>query len=299
MKQLLIRRWILAGIIVAVVVVFIARLMEVQIINAAEYKRLIDGSYISTQVVRAARGEIVDRNGRPVTVNRMGYDIVIDKAWLPQGEEQNDVILRLMALCDELEEDWFDSLPISLYQPFAFLPEQEAAADRLRAMLGVQSYASVEDVIYRLIEQYGLEEYSPLDQRRLAAVRYEMELRGFDYNVPYTFATDVNINSVVRVKEHSYELSGVDIAESATREYADGTLAPHVIGTVGPIYQEEYPALKEQGYAMDDIVGKDGIEKAFESVLRGQNGRREIHLENGNVVLRAEETQAPVPGNTI
>lgn len=292
------RRWIMALLTLTVVGIYVARLMSIQIINAEEYKKILDGSYISTQVVKATRGEIVDRTGKPLTVNRMGYDIILDKAWLPTGS-QNEILQRLMKLCEELGEEWTDNLPISHRPPFAVLPGREQAMDKLRSFLGVQSYATAEDAMYQLVQRYKLEDFDPVDQRKIAGVRYEMEQRGFAFNVPYTFATDVSIDSVVRIKERSYQLAGVDVVENAIRRYENGLIAPHIIGTVGPIYREEYPQLKEKGYAMDDIVGKEGVEKAFESVLRGVNGKREIHLESGNVVIKDVESQPPVPGNTV
>lgn len=53
------------------------------------------------------------------------------------------------------------------------------------------------------------------------------------------------------------------------REYVSGTIAPHLIGTLGPIYPEEYESLKDKGYQLNDILGKSGIEQAMESSLRG------------------------------
>ncbi len=291
---------ILALLVVAALGFFIARLMEIQIVNAEEYRRILDGSYISTQIVKATRGEIVDRQGNPLTANRMGYDIVLHKAWLPAGA-QNDVLLRLMALCDELGVSWGDTLPISRRSPYGMLSGGDAAMQRLREFLDVQSYATAADAMYQLIARYDLEDRAPADQRRVAGVRYEMEQRGFNYNVPYTFSSDISIDAVIAIKEHSYELPGVDIVETAIRNYENGTVAPHIIGTIGPIYREEWDGqdLRSQGYEMDDLLGKEGVERAFESVLRGQNGSREIHIERGDVVIRDVESEPPVPGNTV
>lgn len=309
-KTMSLRRWMMVALVVIVFGIYVARLIEIQIVNADEYKRILDGSYISTQVVKATRGEIVDRNGSPLTVNQMGYDIVLDKAWLP-ADTQNDILLRLMNLCDKLGERWTDNLPISSQPPYRQHTGADEAMEKLRGFLGLQPYATAEDAMYHLIQRYRLDAsgeegepgyrpgFSPVDQRRIAGVRYEMEQRDFTYNVPYTFATGISIDSVKSIKERSYELSGVEIVESPIRRYENGLVAPHIIGTIGPIYREEYPELKELGYAMDDVVGKSGAEKAFESILRGENGKREIHLERGSVVVRDEESISPIPGNTV
>lgn len=288
----------LALLMLGILVAYVARLMEIQIVEANTYKNMLDRSGPSSQVIKAARGEIVDRGGRPLTTNRMSYDVIFDKAFLP-AEEQNDIILRLMLLFEELGEKWDDDLPITAAEPFHVIGDGDARMDKLRGFLGLATYASAEDAMYWLIERYGLQGYSPAQQRKIAGVRYEMEQRGFALNVTYTFATDIDITSVLRIKDRSYELAGVDVIESTIRTYADGTVAPHIVGTIGPIYTEEYDELKELGYAMDDVVGKEGAERAFESYLRGENGVRKIYLDFDGEVSHAEESQSPVPGNTV
>ncbi|MCL2857866.1 MAG: penicillin-binding transpeptidase domain-containing protein [Oscillospiraceae bacterium] len=295
------RRWFLVLLCVAVSGVFIARLMDIQIINAHEYRRMLEAHHVSTQTIRAVRGEIVDRNMRPITVNRMGYDVILDWAWLPGGAARNDVILRLIELCERLGIEWIDNLPISKSEPYYILPESGPAMDRLRSSLNLQPYATAEDAMFQLVHhRFGLEELPAHRQRQIAGIRYEMDQRAFSVvNAVYTFATDVPRDAAIHIMEHSHILPGVDIMESAIRHHVDGRMAPHIIGHVGPIYREELEALVGMGYAMDDIIGKAGVEQAFESVLRGINGRREIHQERGRGVIMTLESEPPIPGNTV
>ena len=292
------RRWFLALLCLAAAGIFTARLMNIQIINAHEYLRLLEGRRISTQTIRAVRGEIVDRNMNPITVNHMGYDVILDRAWLPVAI-QNEVILSLMELCRNLNVEWTDNLPVSMTQPYYILPEHGPAMDRLRGFLNLQPYATAEDAMFQLVRRFDLDDFEPYQQRKLAGVRYEMAQRGFALNVVeiYTFAPDVDREAAIRIKEHSYKLPGVDVMESAIRHHVNGLLAPHIIGTVGPIYREEFEEYRDRGYAMDDIIGRGGVERAFESELRGINGRREIHLARGSVITTVEEL--PIPGNTL
>ena len=292
------RRWILVILSAAVLLVFIAQLMTIQIVEGETYKNMLSSSRISTQTVKAVRGEIVDRNGSPLAVNRMGYDIIFDKAFLP-SDRQNAIILMLMEIFELNSQSWTDNLPLSAAPPFAFEPGLDLEATRLKNLLGTQSYATAEDVMYQLVKRYKLTSFSPEEQRKIAGVRYEMEQRGFALNVPYTFATDIDISLVIKIKERSYELLGVDVAERAIRRFENGILAPHIIGTTGPIYKEEYQDLKLLGYAMDDTIGKGGVEKAFEKHLRGQNGKREIFIGQTGDVLEAVESVPPTPGNTV
>ena len=113
---------------------------------------------------------------------------------------------------------------------------------------------------------------------------------------PYTFTDDEN--AVSKLKERGVTLPGMDIVEEALRSVAQGDVVPHEIGTVGPIYAEEYEKLKSEGYALDDTVGKSGIERAMESTLRGTDGIKEITVENGVVV--SSDMKTPVEaGKTV
>jgi penicillin-binding protein 2 len=73
-----------------------------------------------------------------------------------------------------------------------------------------------------------------------------------------------------------------------------------VIGTVGPISVEEYPDLKKAGYSLNEIIGKDGIEKSEESYLRGINGTEDIEINaSGQVISTGDMTKNPQPGGNV
>ena len=292
------RIWILFGLILCVCIIFGIVLIEIQIVHGQSYAELATKGATRSQTIQAARGEITDRYGRPLVQNKVGYNVTLDKAYLTRGEE-NEIILRLLSLLQAAGEEWIDKLPITQTEPFSFYEEQETEIAKLKDFLDVGSYTSVDDVMSWLVERYELESYTPAQQRMLAGIRYEMERQGFSITTPYTLAEDVDVSTVIQIKERSYELSGVMVTESTIREYVAGDTAPHLIGQIGPIYAEEYAELKDQGYAMNDTIGKSGIEEAFESQLRGENGKRTITLNANGEVIDATVTQSPVPGNSI
>lgn len=78
---------------------------------------------------------------------------------------------------------------------------------------------------------------------------------------------------VAIVSENSDKYKGVKITTSATRKCINGSVAPHIIGTVGAITKEDYDKLKDKGYKLNDRMGRDGIEYALESDLRGIEGK--------------------------
>ncbi len=125
-----------------------------------------------------------------------------------------------------------------------------------------------------------------------------MKLRDFSINNTYTLCEDVPIEVVTKLKELGVKLKGIDIVEDAVRYIAQGNVIPHEIGSVGPIFAEEYEELKAKGYAMNDQVGKNGIEQALESELRGKDGTKTITITNG-AVTSADITKEPKGGHTV
>ena len=134
------------------------------------------------------------------------------------------------------------------------------------------------------------------DMRALVGIYYELALLANEVIYEYTFAEDVDIDFISRVKEEG--LSGVMIDTVTVREY-ETDYAAHLLGTTGAIQREDWPAYRELGYNMNDIVGIDGIEKAFESYLHGTPGVRIIETNtSGKVISEVYETM-PGPGNAV
>ncbi len=289
---------ILAAIFLGVALFFSIRLMQMQVVEGEDYKNKVNQGSSRTQVIKAARGEIFDRNGNPLAINTTSYDIVFDRAFLPSSK-QNDVILSLIRLMQENGQEWIDNLPISLAAPFEFTGTNPLAVDRLKKQVDVNPFATADDVMYWLKKIYNLEDYNDQEARLIAGVRYEMVQKGYNISVPYTFAKGVTTEVAGKIKERSYEWPGVDVQAGSIRSYPNGTVAPHIIGSMGALYAEEYEKYMDKGYSMDDVVGKEGIELAFESELRGTNGTRRLTLNSSGYVVDDQEEITPIPGNSI
>ena len=274
------------------------KLVKIQIVEGKDYvEKLNKGSSIS-QRTQAARGEIVDRNGSPFTYNRVSYDIVFDRAFMPKSEE-NEIILKSAEILRQKGEDWEDSLPITKTKPFEFESEKENEVKKLKKYLNVGQYTSAEDVVYWLKDIYKLNDYTAEEFRILAGVKYEMYLKGYNYSTRFVFAKDVSLETAVLIKELSYKLPGVSIEEVAKREYLDGNLLPHVIGRVGPIYAEQMDEFLDKGYRPSDMIGKDGIEYICEDYLRGEEGLKKIYFNAKGDVIDSVDEKENIPGNTI
>ena len=94
-------------------------------------------------------------------------------------------------------------------------------------------------------------------------------------------------------------IDGVELAYSSEREIIHGNFAPHIIGTVGEIYKEDYEKYADEGYAMDAIVGRSGIEKAFESYLRSYDGTIVQEIDENGCIINAYYETKPISGKDV
>ncbi|MEG1782502.1 MAG: penicillin-binding transpeptidase domain-containing protein, partial [Oscillospiraceae bacterium] len=284
--------------IMSVFLIFGVKLIQYQLIGGEEYYKKSNASTRISQTIYAARGDIVDVNGVAMASGRSVFSVVINKAYMPPNQ-LNERILQTLEILDRNSEEINDILPMEANYPYKFKSDKETEISRLREMLTLAVYATEEDVLSKLSERYSLTEYSSQQQRILGGIRYTMERAGYSAEYPFTLAKDVSMVTVSIITERSQELPGIEISESSQRYYEDGTLLPHVLGTVGPIYAEEYEQLKSQGYNINDMLGKDGLEKIYENYLKGTDGTRQIEKNiNGEIVDMVVE-QEPKPGNTL
>lgn len=305
-KKLAIRRIILPCILVAFIAVFVGVLIKVQLIDGEEYAGAVNTATQSTVPIKAARGEIVDRNGKPIVVNRQGYSIIFDYSYFPskkENNERNSIIISLIRLFEQSGVEWTNDLPIVIDASGGLVykadSEKEIQVMKSKDMLNLNSYATAQNCYDAMVEEFGIDSsYSLRDGLKIAAVRYQMLLNGFGVSTPYTFAEDVDEVLVAKIKENSDTFKGVDVQVVPYRKIVDGTLAAHIIGTVGKISAEEYAELKDKGYGMNDVVGKSGIEYAMESYLRGEDGEKVVSVDaDGNVTETV--TKEPRQGDTI
>ncbi|HHT63067.1 MAG TPA: penicillin-binding protein 2 [Clostridia bacterium] len=118
---------------------------------------------------------------------------------------------------------------------------------------------------------------------------------------------DEGIQMVTRIEERREELPGVEIREEPMRYYPLGSLAGHILGTVGLISKEELEEYEEYNYGMNDWVGKTGLEKVFEHYtqdnkeigLRGKAGADQVEVNAKHQPVSTWSHKDPVPGNSL
>ncbi|MGO5095049.1 penicillin-binding transpeptidase domain-containing protein [Agathobaculum sp. LCP25S3_E8] len=147
---------------------------------------------------------------------------------------------------------------------------------------------------------------SDADARTLVGLYYSMRRVGFNNNATFTLADNVSMDLIAYIKEHHQQYTGVDVQSEAIRKY-DTTYAAHLLGTVGPMFTEEWTGTKnggpyqnKAGYTMNDTIGKSGLESALESYLHGTAGSRTVETDlGGDSITDHANSYAPQPGDNV
>ena len=127
----------------------------------------------------------------------------------------------------------------------------------------------------------------------------KLEQEGYNSPNLVRVSTAISPKLVTVLSEHSLELTGVKVEPEAVRYYPNGDVAAHVLGYAGELTAEEFPKLREKGYRPGDVIGKAGVEYAFETMLRGEWGGQQVEVDAFGKVLRILGQKPPKAGNAV
>ena len=289
---------ILSAVILTVFLLFTIKLVQYQIIEGEKHFESSNTSVVFEQTLTASRGDIVDAYGTPIASSQLVFNVTINRAYLQSGQ-LNQRIIEALEILEENNEDINDILPMEKESPYSFIKEKESEINWVRKTLELNVYATENDVIEKLAERYSLEDIPRDMWRKVGGIRYTMEREGYSLSMPFTIATDVSEKTVAVITENARQLGGIEIYDTSKRYYEDGTILPHLLGTVGVIWAEEYEELKNEGYGMTDTLGKSGLEKLYETYLKGTDGSVQIERNMYGEITNKQIIDPPEEGNTV
>lgn len=299
MKKVFTQRIKILALLVSVVfLAYSLKLVQFQLIEGEEHFEKSNTSVSFEQTLTASRGDIVDIYGTPLASSQLIFNVILNRAYLP-NDELNQRILEVLDILDANGENINDILPLENEYPYNFIEGKDSEIQWVRNTLDLNIYANESDIVEKLGEKYKLDDVPKDLWRKVGGIRYTMDREGYTLSIPFTIAKDVGEKTVAVITENSRELTGVEIYDTSKRYYEDGTILPHILGTVGPIWAEEYAELKTQGYKMNDTLGKAGLEKMYESFLKGKTGSVNIERNMYGEITNKEIIDAPEEGNTI
>ncbi len=331
MRDSAIRLNIIIILVIALSLSCVIKLFDLQVIKGASYEETANRRLVRAYSIEAPRGEILDKNGKPLVENRIGYNVQIQKIDI-ENNELNKILCDvsyLVASYGSKIESTFPIVKDGNKLAYDFNIEKNGGARKVDGAVlknkeedsededtaektkpsdeeinawkkanKLTEYNSLSDILNFYKNKYEIaSEYNENQTLTIAAIRYAMEKASFDEKNPYILARDVDELVVQKVKEQFMKYPGVDVVISPVRTFSNGTMAAHILGRTGKIYAEEYAVMKDKGYGMNDIIGKDGLEKILEEYLKGTDGYKSVEMSRAGGVTEILASQAPKPGN--
>jgi len=280
--------------------IYLVALYKLQIIDGAAYYNQSENSVVTTQRVPAARGNILDRYGRVLVSNSSCNNLSINVTELFEQDDPNAVILSLCSAVERFGDTYIDTLPITAAPPFEYTPMSDLQRNMLDAWLKANDMtrsATAVEVMSAMRTRYSVgSEYSAEDARRIVGIRYEINDRYNINTTDYVFAEDVSMPLLTFLMEQ--DIPGFKVFTSYVREYKT-QYAAHLLGYTGPVTTEEWARYAGRDYELDDQIGKDGVEYAFENYLHGVVGEAEITSTIDGITVATTYTKDPRPGNHV
>ncbi len=280
---------------------FAVKLYSLQIVEAEDN---INSNYFIIQTtVKAARGDILDRNGNALVSNRASYNLVFVPYVINNAKGTSNYLLQLYQFCEQLDVEYIDHFPITKERPFEYTLDDYSSTwqgyfQKFLANKEIDSDISAPLLMERLRTRYKIpEEWSDTEARAVIGIYYELALRSIANLSNYIFIEDVDDKSLAAILE--LNTPGLRVEASTVREYAT-EYAAHILGHTGAMSPKQWEYYKTiDGYNMDAVVGQSGLELAFEEQLHGIDGLREdVFDKEGNLISTRWITE-PKAGNNV
>lgn len=307
------------------------RLFTLQIVEGDEHVDNFNIKTKKTLTVDSVRGNIYDRNGNLLAYNELSYNVTFGNdtflaeraksLGMTENALKNKIVYDTICILEQNHDELSVDFPISYENgKYEFTVSGKPLNNFLKEVYAKNSYddltdeqknSTAEEVVHYL--RFGnektnnfeiSEEYSTEDAMKILACRYKLWLNRYQQYVPVTIAEGISENSRAAIKENQDELLGMDVDVRSIRVYNDPEYFAHIIGYIGPISTDEMESLNSSEtitvpYDNDDVVGKTGIEKVYESQLRGTDGEQVMYVDNLGKVLDIISDTPAEAGNDV
>ena len=290
----------LALLMAVLLVIFLVAIYKLQIVEGAAYYEESLNSVTTTQRVKAARGNILDRYGRVLVSNVSQNSLTLNAEDLLSQDDPNAAILKMVQIVTDHGDEYTDTLPVTKAPPFEYTEMtdlQRKLLDDYLDNVGLPADASAVELMSIFRQKFNIDNsYTAEQMRTIAGIRYELRIRYITPTADYIFVENASMDLISSLMENN--MRGFEVITSYSRQY-NTTLAPHILGYTGLMTAEEYDTYKQQGYSMDAVVGKEGAEYAFEQYLHGTDGMALVTKNAEGTITGRTYTTEPVPGNNV
>lgn len=277
-------------------IVLLIQLFNLQIVHGEEYREQSNTRLTRETTVKAARGNILDSTGNKLVSNKMTFNVEIYKSKI-DNNTLNNTILETLRVLETNGDSYVDNLPISI-NPIKFTYTQEADQIKWKKDLAMKEENTAEQCFYALKEKYGITSENIEDARKIMVVRYEINIKGYSNTKPIKIATNISRQSALQFNERNNQFPGISVITEPAVTYPGGTLAAHLLGTVGRITTEELKTRKDT-YDQNDIIGKTGLEYVFEDYLKGTDGIKQVDMSVDGTITDEVISKEAIAGDDV
>lgn len=279
--------------IVGIILIF--QLFNLQIVHGEEYLQRANSRLTRETKIRAARGNILDCNGNVLAGNEIKYSLKIYKSKIDE-QNLNTTILNAIFVLEKNGDKYNDDFPINI-NPVSFKYENQERINKWLEENDLADGTTAEQALEYFIDEYSLKQYSLEEARKIIAVRYGIDVNGYSSMRGYEISSEVCKKSVAQIEEMNHSFPGINIEYRPIRKYYYSSLASHVLGYVGKIGNEEYT--QNEGYELDDYIGKTGIEYVCEKFLKGKDGLKQTDMSIDGTTTGEYITEEAISGSNV
>lgn len=279
--------------IVGIILIF--QLFNLQIVHGEEYLQKANSRLTRETKIRAARGNILDCNGNVLAGNEIKYSLKIYKSKIDE-QNLNTTILNAIFVLEKNGDKYNDDFPINI-NPVSFKYENQERINKWLEENDLADGTTAEQALEYFIDEYSLKQYSLEEARKIIAVRYGIDVNGYSSMRGYEISPEVCEKSVAQIEEMNHSFPGINIEYRPIRKYYYSSLASHVLGYVGKIGNEEYT--QNEGYELDDYIGKTGIEYVCEKFLKGNDGLKQTDMSIDGTTTGEYITEEAISGSNV
>lgn len=161
---------------------------------------------------------------------------------------------------------------------------------------------SAKDAFAYIKKYYDIEGISSdIEARKILSVRDLIRSKGYYQYEATIISEDINKETISKLEENAINFPGIAVRTSSVRYYPDGPESSHILGQLGKISSQSEidKYVRGMGYFTTDIIGKTGIEKTYEEVLKGKNGYTKVQVDVSGRIIETIERADPEIGSTV
>ena len=277
-------------------IVLLLQLFNLQIINGATYRETSNTRLTRESILYAARGDITDNTGNVLATVKLGYSIELYKTQV-DNDTLNNIILNIINTLEKNGDSYTDTFPIKI-NPYEF-SISDTKLNNFKKKYKLDENATAEEAFNYFKKKYDIKTDSIEEARKIMIVRYRISTEGYSQTRSLTIADNVSEQSIAIFSEQNDMFGGLTVVKKAMRDYPNENLASHILGYIGRIDGNEYNTKKDEGYLINDYIGKTGVENLFEKYLKGVNGVKQIDMDVDGTITEEYTEKEAVQGSTL